>query len=73
MFYYVDVWSAVMGVAVHALTIRDMPLNQITMNETSVFLILTNSLNNILEAISEATDAILDETGKLSDMVDVTL
>jgi len=73
MFYYVDVWSAVMGVAVHALTIRDMPLSQITMNETSVFLILTNSLNNILESISEATDAILDETVKLSDMVDVTL
>ncbi len=62
MFYYVDVWSAVMSVAIHALTIRDMPLRNITMNETSVFVIITNSLNNILDAISSSTDAILDET-----------
>lgn len=48
MFYYVDIWSAIMGVAVHALTIKDMPLKDISLNDTSVFLIITNSLNNIL-------------------------
>jgi len=55
MFYYVDIWSAIMTVAVHALTIKDMPLSQITLNDTSVFFIITNSLNNILSAISDST------------------
>lgn len=73
MFYYVDIWSSIMGVAVHALSIRDMALSQINMNETSVFFILTNALNNILDAISDSTDAILNETEKLSDYVDKTL
>ena len=73
MFYYVDIWSAIMTVAVHALTIKDMPLSQITLNDTSVFFIITNSLNNILEAISDSTQAILDETENISDTVDKTL
>lgn len=48
MFYYVDVWSAMMSVSVHALSIKEMPISQITRKDTSVFFILTNSLNNIL-------------------------
>lgn len=32
MFYYVDIWSAVMAEAVHALTIENLPLSQITID-----------------------------------------
>lgn len=55
MFYYVDVWSAIMSVSVHALSIKEMNLTQITMNETAVFFVLTNALNNILQAIETST------------------
>ena len=61
-FYYVDVWSAIMGVAVHALNIKELKLKELTMESTSVFFILVNSLNNILSSIASSTDAILDET-----------
>ena len=47
-FYRVDVWSALMNVAVHAYQIKDAALSEITMNNTSVFFILTNAFNNIL-------------------------
>ena len=49
--FEVDVWSAMMDVAVHAYTIKDMALSQIDINDTSVFFILKNSLNNVLVAI----------------------
>ena len=55
MFYYVDVWSAIMSVSVHALSIKEMNLTQITRNETAVFFVLTNALNNILQAIETST------------------
>ncbi len=73
MFYYVDVWSAIMGSSVHALSINEMPLRQITRNETAVFFILTNALNNILAAIENSTKAILNESENISDTVDRTL
>jgi len=60
MFYYVDIWSAIMAVAVHALTIKDMTLSDISNNDTSVFFIIQNSLNNILEATYDSTQAILE-------------
>jgi hypothetical protein len=73
MFYYVDVWSAIMSTSVHALSIKELPLARITKNETSVFFVLTNALNNILEAIETSTKAILDETENISNHVDRTL
>ena len=72
-FYYVDIWSAIMTVSVHALSIRELPIAQITTNSTSVFFILTNSLNNILQSIEKSTQAILDETENISDLVDNAL
>lgn len=73
MFYYVDVWSSIMSASVHALSIKEMPLTQITRNETAVFFILTNSLNNILSSIENSTKAILVESGNISNLVDRTL
>ena len=73
MFYYVDVWSAMMSTSVHALSIKEMPLRQITRNETAVFFVLTNALNNILESIETSTQAILIESENISDLVDRTL
>lgn len=73
MFYYVDVWSAMMSTSVHALSIKEMPLNKITRNETAVFFVLTNALNNILQSIETSTQAILKESENISDLVDRTL
>ena len=70
MFYYVDMWSAVMTAAVHALEIRELPLTQVRKNHTSVFFILTNSMNNMLSAIYNSTDAILAENENISHNVD---
>ena len=55
-----------MDIAVHAYTIKDMQYSQILINETSVYFILTNSLNNILQSIENSTDAILTETQSIS-------
>jgi hypothetical protein len=73
MFYYVDVWSAMMSTSVHALSIKEMSLRQITRNETAVFFVLTNALNNILQSIETSTQAILMESENISDLVDRTL
>lgn len=62
-----------MSVSVHALSIKEMPLTQITRNETAVFFILTNTLNNILAAIEQSTKAILKESENISDLVERTL
>ena len=55
MLYYVDIWSALMDVAVHAYRIKDMPLDSLKEDQSSVFFILTNTLNNILEAIDRSS------------------
>ena len=73
MFYYVDVWSAVMISSVHALSIKNMDLTQVTKNQTPVFFILTNSLNNILASIQNSTQAILSESTHISAHVNNTL
>jgi hypothetical protein len=48
MFYYVDIWSAVMISSVDALSIMNMTISNVTRNDTTVFFILANSLNNVL-------------------------
>lgn len=73
MFYYVDVWSAIMISSVHALSIMNMNVQTITRNDTSVFFILTNSLNNVLSAIDSSTSAILNESTNISNLVNRTL
>lgn len=74
MFYYVDVWSAIMSTSVHALSIKELPLDKLKRNETTaVFFVLTNALNNILAAIETSTKAILDESENISNHVDRTL
>jgi hypothetical protein len=62
-----------MTITVHALNIKEIPLKNIVMNNTSVFFILVNSLNNILSSINSSTSAILDETQNISGHVDWTL
>jgi len=73
MFYYVDVWSAVMISSVDALTIMNMTVGSIQRNNTAVFFILTNSLNNVLSAVYNSTQAILNESGNISNRVRNTL
>lgn len=71
--YYVDVWSAMMSEAVHAYSVNDISLKNLNINDTSVFFIITNTFNNILEAIDQSTDAIISETENISGSVRFTL
>jgi len=66
-YFYVEIWSAMMNVAVHAYIVKDMALKEVTLNNTSVFFLIKNCLNNILEAIGGSNDAILHETEAISD------
>lgn len=50
-FYEMDSWSTMMDVSVQALMVQEMPLANITMADNSVFFILTNTYNNILQSI----------------------
>ena len=68
-FYYVEMWSALMDVAVQAYIIKDLPIQNVTMNSSAVFFILTNTLNNILLALKDSTNAILHETQNISNTV----
>jgi len=69
MFYYVDIWSAVMISSVDALTIMNMTVQSIQRNNTAVFFILTNSLNNVLFSVYNSTQAILKESSNISSHV----
>jgi hypothetical protein len=73
MFYYVEVWSAMMDVSVHAYIVKDLPIAQILLNNTSVFFLITNSLNNILFSIQNSTVAILNEITHISNNVENAL
>jgi hypothetical protein len=73
MFYYVDIWSAVMISSVDALSIMNMTISNVTRNDTTVFFILANSLNNVLYSIYNGTQAILDESSNISNQVRNTL
>jgi hypothetical protein len=48
MFQYLDIWSSLMTLSIHALSIQVLPLPLISRNETSVFFVLTNTFNNLL-------------------------
>jgi hypothetical protein len=73
MFYYVDIWSAVMISSVDALSIMNMTVASINRNNTAVFFILTNSLNNVLFSVYNSTQAILNESSNISNQVRNTL
>ena len=60
--FTLDCWSAIMGLIIHGLKVKDMPLANITASDPSVFYILQNSFNNILDRIYQSTTAIQDES-----------
>lgn len=73
MFYYVEVWSAMMDVSVHAYIVKDLAVSSINLNNTSVFFLITNCLNNILVSIENSTVAILNEITHISSNVENAL
>jgi len=60
--FSVDCWSAIMGLVTHSLKVHNMPLTNITENDPSVYYVLRNSFNSILQKIEASTDAILSES-----------
>eukprot|EP01022_Parablepharisma_sp_SALTPOND_P014020 TRINITY_DN1886_c0_g1_i1.p1 TRINITY_DN1886_c0_g1~~TRINITY_DN1886_c0_g1_i1.p1 ORF type:complete len:1985 (-),score=180.40 TRINITY_DN1886_c0_g1_i1:1112-7066(-) len=65
--FTLDCWSATMGLVIHGLKVKDMPLANITMNDPSVYYILQNSFNNILDSIYLSTSTIQDESKRTAD------
>ena len=62
-----NIWTATMQLAVAAFKIKDMDLSLFTDQQMSVWFILKNAMNNVLQAVTGSTQSILDDTGVLSD------
>ncbi len=65
--FTLDCWSAIMGLVVHGLKVKDLSLSDITADDSSVYYILENAFNNILDRIYESTAAIEDESKTTAD------
>jgi hypothetical protein len=74
----VNIWSAVMQIAVNSYKVKSFALSSYLTSNLSIWFILTNSMNNILESgkvyhyyndyiVSQSTDGILQDTGILSE------
>ncbi len=62
--FSVDCWSAIMGLVTHSLKVQHMNLSDVNTNDSSVYYVLTNSFNSILQTIENSTSAILSESNK---------
>ena len=63
-----NVWAAVMQLSVNSFKLKDLPLQQfIQQDNLSLWFVLKNSLNNLLEAVSDSTEGILSDTLSLSE------
>ena len=56
--FTLDCWSAVIGLVIHGLKVKDMELKYIKMMNSSVEYIIENSFNNIFDSIINSMDAI---------------
>lgn len=56
--FTLDCWSAVTTLVIHALKVRDMSPNTIVADDPSVFYILHNSFNGVLDAVRDAVEAV---------------
>eukprot|EP00826_Nyctotherus_ovalis_P061202 TRINITY_DN8686_c0_g1_i8.p1 TRINITY_DN8686_c0_g1~~TRINITY_DN8686_c0_g1_i8.p1 ORF type:complete len:524 (-),score=96.80 TRINITY_DN8686_c0_g1_i8:141-1667(-) len=63
--FTLDCWSAVTSLVTHALKVKDMRLHDITANDPSVFYILHNSFNGILDAVWESVEAVLESSKEM--------
>ena len=62
-----NIWAAVMQLAVNAFKLKNLPLTDFSDSHMSVYFILKNAMNNLLDSVSESTQGILDDTKLLSD------
>lgn len=62
-----DCWSAVMGLVAHGLRVKDMRLQDISFEEGSVYYVVENSLNNVLNGIYTSIEGVQDASEKTSD------
>jgi hypothetical protein len=67
----VNVWAAVYQQAINAFKLKDLELSAFLQGHMPLWFILTNSMNNILQAVSNSTQGILDDT-KLRPMTTST-
>jgi hypothetical protein len=63
----VNVWAAVYQQAINAFKLKDLELSAFLPGHMPLWFILTNSMNNILQAVSNSTEGILDDTKLLSN------
>ena len=60
--YKFSVWEAIMEIVVSAYRVSTLPLNMITDIHATVYFIMQNCLNSVMEALKSSTDAILNES-----------
>jgi hypothetical protein len=60
--YEFSIWEVIMEVVVSAYRISTLPLKAIIDSHVTVFFVMQNSLNSVLQALKSSTDAILQES-----------
>lgn len=55
-------WEAIMEIIVSAFRISTLPLKEVKDDQVSVFFVMQNCLNSVLEALKSSTDAIINES-----------
>ena len=61
-FYVLTMWEAIMEIIVSAFRISTLSLSQMVDSQVSIFFIMQNCLNSVLEAVNNSTDAIINES-----------
>lgn len=61
-FYVMTMWEAIMEIIVSAFRISTLSLSQMVDSQVSIFFIMQNCLNSVLEAVNNSTDAIINES-----------
>jgi hypothetical protein len=60
--YKFSVWEAIMEIVVSAYRTSTLPLQMIKDGHSTIFFIMQNCLNSVLQALKSSTDAILNES-----------
>lgn len=61
-FYTFSVWEAIMEIVVSAYRVSTLPLKSIMDDHSTVYFIMQNCLNSVMQALKSSTDAILNES-----------
>jgi hypothetical protein len=60
--YFLSMWEAIMEIIVSAYRISTLTVAEVIDSQVSVFFVMNNCLNSVLQALKSSTDAIINES-----------